>query len=320
MSDPIRISAVPTNVITGFLGVGKTTAIINLLKQKRCNERWAVLVNEFGEVGIDGELFQGQFSEERGVFIREVPGGCMCCSSGFSMQIALAQLLNRAKPHRLLIEPTGLGHPIEVLQVLSADHYRDTLEIQKTVTLVDARQLSNPKFYTHQTYQQHVEVSDVIVGNKVDLYSNKDKESLKALYDSHNSSKTLVFAREGRFDVSLLTGCTLNQAAKSAGMPRFQLLDDLGKDWADAFSETGVVEVENAGNGYRSRGWRFSADQVFNYDSLFTWFSGLQVERAKGVFITDRGVFGYNLSGDVLTEIELDDCLGSKVEVINPVD
>jgi G3E family GTPase len=55
-----RIEAVPTNIITGFLGVGKTSAILHLLKSKPVNERWAVLVNEFGEIGVDGSLFQGQ--------------------------------------------------------------------------------------------------------------------------------------------------------------------------------------------------------------------------------------------------------------------
>ncbi|WP_369823160.1 GTP-binding protein, partial [Oleiphilus sp. HI0128] len=80
------------------LGVGKTSAILNLLKQKPDNERWAVLVNEFGEIGVDGSFFQGQSSQEQGVFIKEVPGGCMCCASGLPMQIALNQLLSRAKP------------------------------------------------------------------------------------------------------------------------------------------------------------------------------------------------------------------------------
>jgi G3E family GTPase len=68
-----RIKAVPTNIITGFLGKGKTSAILHLLKSKPDKERWAVLVKEFGEIGVDGSLFQGQHSEEGKVFIREVP-------------------------------------------------------------------------------------------------------------------------------------------------------------------------------------------------------------------------------------------------------
>mgnify|MGYP000568703588 CR=1 FL=1 len=74
VNDSKPIEAIPTNIITGFLGVGKTSAILHLLKFKPANERWAVLVNEFGEIGVDGSLFEGQHNQERGVFIREVPG------------------------------------------------------------------------------------------------------------------------------------------------------------------------------------------------------------------------------------------------------
>ena len=109
------VHAVPTNIITGFLGVGKTSTILHLLENKPGNERWAVLVNEFGEIGIDGSLFEGQRGDKQGVVIREVPGGCMCCAAGLPMQVALNQLLVKARPDRLLIEPTGLGHPKDCL-------------------------------------------------------------------------------------------------------------------------------------------------------------------------------------------------------------
>ncbi|MCJ8274587.1 MAG: hypothetical protein MJK04_34960, partial [Psychrosphaera sp.] len=107
-ASPIRsapIKNVPTNIITGFLGAGKTTAILHLLKSKPKHERWAVLVNEFGEIGIDASLIEGQFSKQDqtqagGLFITQVPGGCMCCASGVPMQIALNTLLTKAKPDR----------------------------------------------------------------------------------------------------------------------------------------------------------------------------------------------------------------------------
>ena len=74
------MQSVPTNLITGFLGVGKTTAVIDLLKQKAAGSRWAVLVNEYGEVSIDGALIEGSGPE--GVTVQEVAGGCVCCASG----------------------------------------------------------------------------------------------------------------------------------------------------------------------------------------------------------------------------------------------
>lgn len=129
MSDPVR--PVPTNLILGFLGVGKTTAILDLLRQKPEGEVWAVLVNEFGEVGIDGAIL-----ETEGAVVREIPGGCMCCVAGLPMQIGLNQLIARAKPDRLLIEPTGLGHPSQILDTLTGEYYQDVLKLGPVITLL----------------------------------------------------------------------------------------------------------------------------------------------------------------------------------------
>ena len=107
MANKETISRVPTNIITGFLGVGKTTAIRKLLTNKPREERWSVLVNEFGEVGIDSNLFSENADSQDGVTISQVPGGCMCCTNGLPIQMALSLLLAKSKPHRLLIEPTG---------------------------------------------------------------------------------------------------------------------------------------------------------------------------------------------------------------------
>jgi len=107
-SETFGIRAVPSNIITGFLGVGKTSAIVYLLKYKPINERCAILVNEFGEIGVNGSLFEGQHSNGDGVFIREVPGGCMCCAAGLPMQIALNQLLAKAKPDHTAAEALAI--------------------------------------------------------------------------------------------------------------------------------------------------------------------------------------------------------------------
>ena len=76
-----------TNLITGFLGSGKTTSILHLLANKPTDEKWAVLVNEFGEVGIDGALLA-----DSGALLKEIPGGCMCCVNGLPMQVGLNTL------------------------------------------------------------------------------------------------------------------------------------------------------------------------------------------------------------------------------------
>ncbi|WP_017092535.1 CobW family GTP-binding protein [Vibrio splendidus] len=316
-SDKSPMLGIPTNIITGFLGVGKTSAILNLMKNKPVNERWAVLVNEFGEIGVDGSLIQGNQTTQQ-VFIREVPGGCMCCAAGLPMQIALNQLLTEAKPDRLLIEPTGLGHPKEVLQVLSSEHYRKVLSLQKNVTLVDARKLSDSRYADHDTFNQQITIADTVVGNKVDLYQDGDAEKLAEYVTEicHPNTK-LVFAHHGKIlfeefegDTSFFSQQAHHHHQHHAHKQEKPLASEL------PMPESGMIKATNQGEGFESVGWRFSAEKLFDHQRLRHFLVGLKAERMKAVFITQSGIFGYNLTEDGLTESELDECAETRIEVI----
>lgn len=316
-SDLSRIQVVPTNIITGFLGVGKTSAILHLLKSKPSNERWAVLVNEFGEIGVDGSLLEGQHSDEQSIFIREVPGGCMCCAAGLPMQVALTQLLAKSKPDRLLIEPTGLGHPKEVLAILSSNHYRESLSLQKTLTLVDARKLADSRYTSHETFNQQIAVADTVIGNKLDLYQSDDKENLIAYVKQNGKAEADVFfSQYGEVELSALKGLSKSILAYPFNHHEHQHPSKLFAADLD-IPECGYLKALNQGEGFYSIGWRFSPDKVFNHQKLYSFLTGLQLERMKAVFITDKGLFGYNLTADALTEIKLDDCHESRIEMIS---
>ncbi len=308
---------IPTNIITGFLGVGKTTAIGHLLAHKPAHERWAVLVNEFGEVGIDEGLMSGQHAEGSGVYIRQVPGGCMCCAAGLPMQIALNMLLAKARPDRLLIEPTGLGHPREVLGVLSGDTYRGVLDLRATVTLVDARKLGDSRYRDNTTYNQQLAIADMIVANKADLYQPGDQQAL-ADYLAQNEAlrhKPVRTVCHAALKVEWLQAPCAFVSARQLQVPQ-----DL--DAAPALQlepqlpPCGYLSMDNQGEGYVSRGWVFAPQRVFNQQRLYAFLSGVEVERLKGVFICDDGVVGFNKSGQVLTSVYLDDAADSRVELI----
>lgn len=314
MAERESIHGVPTNVITGFLGVGKTTAIRHLLDRKPRDERWAVLVNEFGEVGVDGGLFGPEKDGE--VFIREVPGGCMCCAAGLPMQVALNQLLARARPQRLLIEPTGLGHPREVLEALSDAVRAGVLELHATLTLVDARCIGDERYLRSDTFRQQLEVADLVVANKSDLYGPQDLENLRrylAFLES-GADRPLQTVAQGRVQLDWLrapSGFPL-----PAGREHHDHAPPPVED--DPLPECGYRRRENSGEGYHSCGWRFDPTLVFDYQKLFSLISGVDAERVKGVFITEDGVFGFNKSDSVLSVLELDDALDSRVEAIDP--
>lgn len=331
------IQAVPTNIITGFLGVGKTSAILHLLKSKPKTEHWAVLVNEFGEIGVDGGLFTGEHPQSQGVFVREVPGGCMCCTAGLPMQVALNQLLSQAKPDRLLIEPTGLGHPQEVLDVLRGEFYQDILCLQKTLTLVDARNLSEVRYSLNHTFKQQIAIADVVIGNKLDLYADGDKEKLLAYVKQEGQAHVEVaFSEQGQIDFSLLEGKASSEPLKDNHEHHHHHSHDEhdhshhGHGHHDHHNskqtpmasevpipESGFIKAVNEGEGFKSIGWRFSPSKTFEHKKLFDFFKSLRVERMKAVLITNMGIFGYNLTADALTETELDECFESRIEIIS---
>ena len=319
-----RISVVATNIITGFLGVGKTSTILQLLKNKPKDERWAVLVNEFGEIGIDGALIEGQHSEQQGVYIREVPGGCMCCTAGLPMRVALAQLLRQAKPDRLLIEPTGLGHPKEVMHTLSDDSFKGIIALQKTITLVDARQLSDPRYLDNETFQQQIAIADVIVANKQDLYSSSDKSALENYLQDHSLNDVhLVFAEQGNIDPALFKQSTVVDNPKTEQFENSPNTVELNLEASPDTSipECGFIKSFNQGEGYVSVGWRFASHFIFDKNKLFVFLSGIQADRMKATFITNSGEFGYNLTRyeltDALTEIPLQELDESRIEIIS---
>ena len=309
------VLAVPTNVITGALGVGKTTLILSLMAQKPANEKWAILVNEFGEVGIDGAMLKAPDDQ---VFIREVPGGCMCCTSGLPMQIALNQLLATAKPDRLLIEPTGLGHPKEVLQTLSDSHYEDVLKLQSTFTLIDARKLRSQKWREHPTFREQLEIANAIVVTKSEYYEPQDQQNLLAhLEDVGVNNTPRVDTHAETIDLAILDNIEVqSERLKSLAHEHEHhhshshdhdhdhdhdhhgdghAQDEASQYTLDAGIQN-VYKVANHGQGFFSYGWICSGQRKFDLDKLKSVFGAISTERLKAVMQTEQGTYGFNLS------------------------
>jgi len=322
---PAPTSAIPTNIITGFLGTGKTSLIKQLLTLKPKDERWAILVNEFGEVGIDGAFFKGR--PEDNIYIREVPGGCMCCTSGLPMQIALNQLISYAKPHRLLIEPTGVGHPKEVLAALQQPHYQDVFDIQATLTLVDARVIAQTRYRENLIYQEQLSIADRIIATKTDLYEGDEVGYLRSyLADQGLGNKPLTMLDNPLADLSILAGTNGSvpveeQALSDKPEPEHkhdhEKSGSLVNDLQHALQQTGRVTIENAAQGFFSQGWIFNGNKIFDFTQAMNLLSVVEVDRLKAVLITEKGIFGFDKVDDVLTRIELDESPDSRLEIID---
>jgi G3E family GTPase len=321
LSEVEMSAAVRTRVhlVTGFLGTGKTTSILHWLQHKPAAEKWAVLVNEFGEVGVDGEILR---QLGNGIAVREVPGGCLCCVSGLPFQIGLNMLLSREKPDVLLIEPTGLGHPRQILDMLRQPAYASVLQPGATITLVDPRHLTQDRYRQHEIYRDQLAVADVLLANKTDLASAADLAAFQQLLDQQ---QPLASARvcQGQADVALLMCLPVDTslmdavdggANKPAG-GKLPMLLDLGHSLSLAPGER-LRRLQKDADGMSSVGWLINGSLLFSAQAVADWLGNLNCERAKAVLNTDQGGRIYNLREGVLSEVACDAVVESRLELI----
>lgn len=317
-----RISA---NLITGFLGSGKTTAILNLLERRPTGERWSVFVNEYGMVSIDQALLE---NPQENVKIQELAGGCMCCTMSMVMEPMLKIFLHRSKPDRLLIEPSGASHPAALLDQLRSPGFQEKLELGATICLVDPDNFRNPRIRESDTFIDQLEMADVVAINWTDKRSPELIAECRAWLEQLDPPKLLITeTAHGRIDPAWLElDATLYRPPRfadahahaqphSTASPHEHDHDhdhDSGLHAnANVSLSTEVVSVEqapvpgrpvrleNSGLGQSACGWIFSQEEVFDRDQILDLIGYVHpVLRVKGVFRCEDDWWSINRVGD----------------------
>lgn len=282
------VHGVAVNLVTGFLGAGKTTLIRSVLARRPPGERWAVLVNEFGELGVDGALLT-----QDGVYVKEVPGGCLCCANGVPFRIALNLLLRQARPQRLLIEPTGLGHPLQLLAQLEAPEYHGVLDLRGTLCVIDPLAARDERVRGSEVFAQQVASADLFVLNHADRAGEEDRQAVRALLVSLRADAgqlPTVSVAHGDIDPALL------------GTPRTPA------GWS--------LLPPPASHDYRHAGATWPSKVVFPHDDMLTLLLALPVARLKAVLHTDQGWLEINVAPELADWRARDPAADSRIEVI----
>ncbi|WP_342247785.1 CobW family GTP-binding protein [Pseudomonas sp. OTU2001] len=281
---------IPTHVIAGPLGAGKTTLIRHLLAQRPANERWAVLINEFGLVGLDAALLS---RDEDGIAIGEVAGGCLCCVNGMPFQVGLGRLLRKSRPDRLFIEPSGLGHPLQLLAQLQQPPWAGVLKIQPLLMVVDAQSMVRNE-QLPEAQRQAFDAADWIVLNKSEVVDEK----YKSLINNKLSGKKIFWTVQGKLPLSDLPDVT-------HGMVDSLVVDNRITDnllsppalWADPGQP---ICLAQQGEGGWSIGWQWHPGQQFYPQRLQAFLRTWPWRRAKGVIHSVEGWQSFNgLNGDM---------------------
>jgi len=290
---------VPTTILTGFFGVGKTTAIKSMLTRKPPHETWAVLINEFGEVSVDQAAIEKESISDN-VIIQEIPGGCMCCMMNVPMQVGILEILRRIKPDRLLIEPTGIGHPAGILDELRGPQLSTTLNVKAVICLVDPRHALDSRIQSVNVFNDQIHLADILVASKADI---ADADELKFFYEWAEQifppKLRILEAHNGDLDLLLLDLDIEYTKAPLFPHAHGHVHTELAAKQEKIVIEPGKPHrALNQGLGYQGCGWIFSAEEVFDKEMLIDLLEppglsdlpkGAVIERLKGVFRVKKG-------------------------------
>ena len=194
-------AAIPVTLLTGFLGAGKTTLLNRILSENH-GKRYAVIVNEFGEVGIDNDLIVNAEEE-----IFEMNNGCICCTvRGDLIRIIDGLMRRRGQFDGILIETTGLADPAPVAQTFFVDEdVRKNTKLDAVVTVVDAMHLAKALENAHEA-QEQIAFADIVLLNKIDLVEPGELDALRRRISAINPVATIRETERCNVELSEVLG------------------------------------------------------------------------------------------------------------------
>lgn len=188
------------DIVSGFLGAGKTTMIRKLLKDALTGTKVVLIENEFGEIGIDGG-----FLKEAGIEIREMNSGCICCSLVGDFNASLKQVMETYAPERILIEPSGVGKLDDVMRAIekTAQEIPD-MALNSAVTVVDAMKARVYLKNFGEFFVNQIENAGTIILTRTDKASQEKIDEAVALIREHNEKATIITTPLAELDGQLI--------------------------------------------------------------------------------------------------------------------
>jgi G3E family GTPase len=310
------------DIVFGFLGSGKTTFIIRALEKWGTEEKIVVLVNEFGDVGIDGDLLTGLGGD-----VVEMPSGCICCTLQTDFRSQMLEISRTINPQRVIIEPTGVATIAQIRSIVEAQLFEDTIEKINNILIADATGFMDLYKANRHFVESQVKNAQLALLNKCDKVDKRKAMVIQGAILAIKPEMTVLMTEFGAVDwaeyqFALSTAPRSEKDIRKKEDFHAQHVEEEFLTEAGHVKHPHFQEEEDA-LGYESFGCVYE-DTSFDQSSLETFFQELnatkskmgEIVRAKGIFrIGDKGMLMELASGEFSSQ-PIGEFNQSKVSII----
>lgn len=318
---------IDSHLIIGLLGSGKTSLVSHLIAHKPANEQWAIIVNEFGQIGLDAALLTPDSNSDTHVI--EIAGGCICCTTKSQLQVQLTQMIRQFHPDRIIIEATGLGHPSGIIDLLRGEFLHKIIRLHAVIAVVDSSLFEKAELASDRSpisttnFIQQSQLADIIILNKTDIASDIAMQNAHNFFQNLYPQKlNILHSRHATVDQSIL-----DVTAEHTKQTFF--IQDNDNTLIKSENKTFSVADKEFFFSYEeysdliSFGFIFQPAQAFNRQRLEHFIKELiqqadkQVIRLKAVFNCGRFWYGFNATDRLCTSSESHYRRDSRIEIIS---
>lgn len=284
------------NIVSGFLGSGKTTAIIRYISEHQLSERILVIINEFGENNIDGHEIELRNLASK-FTVWHIPGGCICCVSKMVLNKKLIEAGKSKEFDRIIIEPSGLARASDIIDMVDKSTLKSVFNLHPVICMVHPGMTIDGHAVREPIVWEQIQASDVIVANFSDKITESEKIKFESKIRSLTPSKmSLIHTSKGEFPSSV-----------------FNLSYPIYKIHKISQSQ------ENSTTGFSNRSFRWERCDIFDVTKLSNFFNEVvknnSIIRAKGFFHTDKGWMKIELANGTINRTSSEYRADSRIDL-----
>lgn len=274
------------DIISGFLGAGKTTLIKKLLHEKLHVENLVIIENEFGEIGIDGSLLK-----QSNVQVKEINSGCICCTLIGEFGNAIDEIIKKYKPHRIVIEPSGVGKLSDVIKACDTTRLKNLIEINMIITVVDVLKYETYLTNFGEFYKNQIKSAKTIILSRTEKSNRNDIQSVVNSIRKSNNKCNIITTSLGNINANtIIDVAEQNDSVSLEKQIKSAKTFSIKGHYYDRVNKSGEHSTHNHNAHEVFEVWGVETLNLYKGEELKKILSSIENDKGYGIVLRGKGI------------------------------